>query len=206
MPFANLPSSPGFQQPQAPDWTRFALQANENIQKGGEMRMQAGKDFAESIDKAASQISGIIEQSSPEAKMAKALKREALSAQYGLYQEYKKMDPATRANTFEFKNGMLQYKDKYKNLLQGVRLSNSVLQGQLLSKRLGAGNNPTLDYMRRQHAAGGYNNNLDNVSNPIATGDGSSNDNTAPDNLEEMMNVGGSDNENYGADVPDDQG
>ncbi len=88
MPFANLPSSPGFQAPQAPDWTRFAAQANEFIQRGGEMRAQAGKDFAESIDKAASQISGILQYNSPEAKAKRKMEMIQTQAMTQLYQDF----------------------------------------------------------------------------------------------------------------------
>jgi hypothetical protein len=197
MPFAQLPSSPGFVQPQAPDWTRFALQANENIQKGGEMRMKAGEMMAESIDKAAAQITGILKENSPEEKAAKALKLEATKAQLDLYNQYKTMTPEQRAATFDLKGGMLSYKDKYKNLLQGVRLSNSVLQGQLLNKRLAGNANPTLEMMRQAHAKGQYNPSLDNLSGPVVNmnNDSSSDSSSsgAADDAAALQDLGGTD-------------
>ena len=169
MPFAQLPSSSGFVQPQAPDWTRFALQANENIERGGEMRARAGESLVASIDKAASQIDAIIKEHSPEAKMAKALKLEFLKAQTKMYEEYKQNPQA-----FEFKGGALQYRDPYKNILKGVQFQNAVKSGQLLDKRIaGGGGNPTLEAMRAMHSKvpAGYNQDaLQKTSNPILSG------------------------------------
>jgi hypothetical protein len=205
MPFAQLPSTPGFVQPQAPDWTRFALQANENIQKGGEMRMKAGEMMAESIDKAAAQITGILKENSPEEKAAKALKLEATKAQLDLYNQYKQMSPEQRAATFDLKGGMLSYKDKYKNLLQGIHLSNAALQGQLLTKRLAGNSNPTLDMMRQAHAKGQYNPSLDNMSGPVynlpGSDSGDSSSSETADDAAALQDLGTGETDTEGADT-----
>lgn len=89
MPFAALPSSPGFQQPQAPDWSRFAEQANELIMRGGEMRAQAGKDFANQLDKSFMQVSKIMEYNSPEEKAKRRMEMIKNQALTDLYEDYR---------------------------------------------------------------------------------------------------------------------
>jgi hypothetical protein len=88
MPFAALPSSPGFVQPQAPDWGRFAAQANEFIMKGGEMRAQAGKDLISSLDKSAAQISAVMKYNSPEEKLKRKMEMMKDQAMMQVYQDF----------------------------------------------------------------------------------------------------------------------
>lgn len=83
MPFANLPSSPGFVAPQAPDWTRFAAQANEFIAH------QTIPDTSKVIDQAVGQINEILKLNSPEARIAREVQMRQLSAMRDLYRNYK---------------------------------------------------------------------------------------------------------------------
>ncbi len=89
MPFAQLPSSPGFQAPQAPSWAPFAMQAVQNIQHGGDIQAQAGKDFADSIEKSAAQISAILQYQSPQEKTKRQLQQLQLETLTGVYNDYK---------------------------------------------------------------------------------------------------------------------
>jgi hypothetical protein len=82
MPFATLPSSPGFSPPQAPDWTRFAAQANEMIAH------RPMFNTADAIDKAVDQISKILELSSPQAKMERQVHMQQLNSLQQLYYDY----------------------------------------------------------------------------------------------------------------------
>ena len=88
MSFAALPSSPGFQAPQAPSWEPFALQANQNIVHGGDMRAAAGKEFADSISKAADQITGILQYNSPLFRAQRANQMRQQQYLTGLYNEF----------------------------------------------------------------------------------------------------------------------
>jgi hypothetical protein len=89
MPFAALPSSPGFQQPAAPDWGRFAELAIQQIQHGGDIRAQAGKDFAEHLDKSFMQVSKIMEYNSPEAKAKRQMEMMQTQAMTEVYKDFK---------------------------------------------------------------------------------------------------------------------
>jgi hypothetical protein len=82
MPFANLPVS-GFQAPQAPDWTRFAAQANEFIAR------QPHPDTASAVTDAANQINEILKLSSPEGRLERQVHRLELEAKMKLYEDYK---------------------------------------------------------------------------------------------------------------------
>jgi hypothetical protein len=148
MPFASYATS-GFQMPSGPDWTQFALQANQMISHGTDLMAQQSQNLVESIDKTTQQVSRIIKEHSPEARLMKELKVEALKAQKSMFAEYKAMSPAQRAATFEFKNGMLAYKDKYKGIAEAQRYYNSVRQGQVLDKRLaGTAGDPVVAHQR----------------------------------------------------------
>ena len=83
MPFAELPSSGGFQAPQAPDWTQFGRQANELIAH------QPQVDLSSSIQQAVGQIDEILKMTSPEGRLERKLKIESMSAMVKTYQDYK---------------------------------------------------------------------------------------------------------------------
>jgi hypothetical protein len=83
MPFAELPSSQGFAAPQAPDWTKFAAQANEFIAR------QPIPDTASAVKDAVAQIDQILKESSPEAKMERGLKMMQMQNLMEMYRDYK---------------------------------------------------------------------------------------------------------------------
>ena len=83
MPFATLPSSPGFVAPQAPSWEPFALQANQFLANRPHV------NTAEIIGQAAQQISQILALSSPEAKLERQLKLQQLQTMQSVYADYK---------------------------------------------------------------------------------------------------------------------
>jgi hypothetical protein len=83
MPFANLPSSPGFVAPQAPDWTRFAAQANEFIAH------QPVPDTSKIVDQAVGQINEILRLSSPQARLARDVQMQQLTTMRDVYNDFK---------------------------------------------------------------------------------------------------------------------
>lgn len=83
MPFASLPSSPGFVSPQAPDWTRFAAQANEFIAH------QPIPDTSKIVDQAVGQINEILKLSSPQARLARDVQMQQLSTMRDVYNDFK---------------------------------------------------------------------------------------------------------------------
>src|SRR6266576_1938178 len=184
MPFANLPLS-GFQAPSAPDWTRFGAQANEFIAH------RPIPDTASSVSDAVQQINQIIKQQSPEARMERTLKMEMLKSHIGMYQQYKQ-----HPEEFEFKNGMLQHRDKYKALMDGLRFSNALKQGKLLDDRINAlGGNDGYD-ARRRLAAGAFDDPkipATGSGSPTANGGDNPSGGDSGQSPEEVIETGGSD-------------
>jgi hypothetical protein len=204
MPFAALPSSPGFQQPQAPDWGRFAALAIEGINKGSDIRAQAGRDLVAGIDKSLAQVSKIMEMRSPAGQLKKHLEMEGLKVQQQMYNEYKAMTPEQRRSAFTIKNGSLQYADPYKNILNGVRLTNGALQTDLLRKRLAGPQANSTDAWQRQASAAAPVGGGPVGTGPVTTGEQGSSSGGAPggtpdSTIGEFENVtgeGDDDNEN----------
>lgn len=151
MPFASYATS-GFQIPSGPDWTQFALQANQLISHGTDLMAQQSQNLVESIDKTTQQVGRLMKENSPEGKLMKELKIEALKAQKSMFAEYKAMSPAQRAATFEFKNGMLQYKDKYKGMQAGMNLYNASLRSKVLEAKLRGTPGNAMDEWQRSHS------------------------------------------------------
>ena len=134
MPFAALPSSPGFMQPQAPDWGRFASQANEMILKGGEQRAQANKDLISQMDKNAEQISKIMQYNSPEAKAERRMKMMQVQAMEQVYNDYR-IHPENYLMTA---HGPV-VKDPFTQAMKITQYRNAITTGEINQRNLARG-------------------------------------------------------------------
>jgi hypothetical protein len=127
MPFAALPSSPGFMQPAAPDWGRFAALAIEGINKGTDIRERAGQRLTESIDKSVAQVSAIMKYQSPLEKSKRHMEMMKNQIMEQVYRDYQ-LHPEKYQMTA---NGPIQ-KDPLTVLQKAATYRNTLKTGQTM--------------------------------------------------------------------------
>lgn len=131
MPFATLPSSPGFQAPQAPDWGQFAMEAIRARER------QPIPNTAAMVDQAVQQINGILQLQSPQAKMQRALQMQQLRVMSEVYRDYQ-----ANPNNYQMTaHGPVRI-DPYARIERLARARQATAQADYLDKKTRGGGTP----------------------------------------------------------------
>ncbi len=128
MPFAALPSSPGFVPPQAPSWQPFALEAIHELER------RPIVDTAGLVQRAVDQINNILQLSSPAAKAQRQLQLLQLQTMQQVWQDYRDHPENYRMSA----NGPIAINplDRY---LKYSQVKRNIAQTDLLNKKSNMG-------------------------------------------------------------------
>jgi hypothetical protein len=192
MGFAQLPSSPGFQPPVAPDWSPFALEAIR------ERERRPILNTAAMVDQATNQINNILQMQSPLARAERMLQMQQIQGQMQTWQDYRQhpenfvmtahgpiaRDPVERALKLSQANKNIQSANFLANKSGAVSGNQAFLQNarQKFNDLFQAHDNgtinlptakaPAVEAAPTQQSADATDNTADNVANMPAEGEG----------------------------------